>query len=83
MSQRMWDAQEEQRLYERRIREEDRAALLSRGGGGGYSGPSGPDPRQLRKEQAQRALQALLAQGTPGLGNPYVPATSAGPIGRG
>jgi type II secretory pathway pseudopilin PulG len=85
MNRRMWEAQEDERLYERRTREEDRAAAAARGSGGGPSGPSGPDPRQLRKQQARNTLASLLAQGTPNLGGPagYTPATSAGPLGRG
>lgn len=85
MARRMWDAQEEERLYQRKIFEEDRAAAANRGSGGGYSGPSGPDPRELRRQQARNTLASLLAQGTPNLGGPagYTPATSAGPLGRG
>jgi hypothetical protein len=84
MARKMWEAQEDERLYERKIREEDRAAMLARNNNGpAYSGPSGPDPRQLRREQAQRNLAALLAQHTPGQANPYTPATAAGPVGRG
>lgn len=84
MNRRMWDAQEEERLYRRKIFEEDRAAAQNRGGGG-YEGPSLPDPRQLRKQQARNTLASLLAQGTPNLGGPagYTPATAAGPLGRG
>ena len=81
-ARKQWDAQEEERMYQRKIYEEDRAAALNRGGGG-YSGPSLPDPKQLRREQAQRTLAALLAQGTPGANSVYTPATSAGPVGRG
>lgn len=84
MASRMWAAQEDERLYQRKVYEEDRAAAQAARSGGGYEGPSGPDPRQLRKEQAQRTLAQLLAQGTPGYNaNGYTPATAAGPVGRG
>ena len=83
-NKRMWDASEEERLYQRKIFEEDRAAKLAgnTGGGGGFS-YSGPDEKTLRKKAAIQSLQALLQVGTPGQGNPYTPATLAGPVGRG
>lgn len=76
-----WDASEEERLYQRQ-RQEAMDARYGSGGGGGFS-YSGPDEKTLRKQEARRQLAALLTQGTPGYQGGYVPATSAGPLGRG
>lgn len=81
MAAEMWAAKEDERLYQRRIFEEDRAARLGGGGGFSYEGPSAPDPAELRREQARRNLAALMAQQTPGY-SPYTAATQAGPTGR-
>ena len=80
MARQQWAASEDERLWKRKIFEEDRANAAANRGGGGYSGPSLPDPRELRREKARMNLAALMAQGTPGVNAPWTPATAAGPI---
>lgn len=88
MAQRMWDAQEEERLFRRSIFEQDRQRELdAEAARNAYVpedyGPSPEDPRIAQRRALQQnalgTLGQLLSQSTPG----YVPATSpiVGPVG--